>query len=177
MRCHGGPAKRRHAHTSEYGRSAERRRSRTYRGVGCTTATVLKTQPVPLMEAACPLLRASLRASREGDDLGDVALEILLEELRVIGELAEERGFRGRNWTLDDGRAVGLFVPFANCRTELDYLLSGAGCAPSPRVARASTTIHVFRRTASRDGRSIGARRDHERRTPQGCAAEARTLS
>jgi hypothetical protein len=36
------------------------------------------------------LVRASLCASRERDDLGDVALEVLLEALRVPGELAAE---------------------------------------------------------------------------------------
>jgi len=69
-------------------RSAERRRSRTDRAVGCTTALVLKTQPVPL--SGLRLTRASVRASRECDDLGDVALEVLLEPVGILGELAAE---------------------------------------------------------------------------------------
>jgi hypothetical protein len=73
---------------------------------------------------------------------------------------------------------------------------AGAPARSSPLQARASAAtvgttggrtqafcpevelvIHVFRQTASRDGRATGARRDHERRTPPRCAAEARTLS
>jgi len=56
--------------------------------VGCTTALVLKTQPVPL--SGLRLTRASVRASRECDDLGDVALEVLLEPVGILGELAAE---------------------------------------------------------------------------------------